>query len=274
MPLMQSNTISLYYDIVGRGPPLCLIIGYRLSASAWPDSFLKELARHFTLITFDHRGTGRSDKPTDGYALDNMASDVVGLLDGLKIERAHILGFSMGGAIAQELAINAPQRVDRLILFATFCGGIFGVPAESSVLRQVTGLAGLSAEDAARQIWPVTYSAHYLAAHKHRVEAQMRREIVHPTPLDVARKQYQAISNFSSYFRLPSIRAETLVATGTGDILVPPANSRIIHSRMSHSRLHMLPDLPHRAMWEAPEDMAHVVAAFLKEASTRTPLGR
>src|ERR671916_2353577 len=122
MPFLSENGVSLRYEVTGQGPPLCLIIGYRLHGAAWPQSFIERLGRHFTVLTFDNRGTGLSDKPASGYGLDVMAADVVGLLDELGWAKAHVLGFSMGGAIAQELAFRRPERIDRLVLFATFPG--------------------------------------------------------------------------------------------------------------------------------------------------------
>src|SRR5215210_4677297 len=177
MAFLSANGVSLRYEVTGEGPPLCLIIGYRLHGAAWPDAFVEHLARRFSLLTFDNRGTGLSDKPAYGYGLDLMAADVAGLLDGLGWTSAHVLGFSMGGAIAQELAIRTPERVGRLVLFATFPGGLFGIPAPWPVLRRMFDVEGLSPEEAARQVWPVTYSAASLAGHPDAVEAQMRCEI-------------------------------------------------------------------------------------------------
>jgi len=242
-----------------------LIIGYRLHGAAWPKAFVDSLAGHFTVLTFDNRGTGLSEKPASDYALDIMAADVAGLLDGLGWTSAHVLGFSMGGAIAQELAIRNPDRVARLVLFATFPGGLFGIPAPWPVLRRLFVIEGLSPEQAARQVWPVTYSAKYLAAHPDVVEAQMLREIDHPTPDHAARGQSAAIRAFSSGLRLSQIRNETLVATGTEDALVPPGNSRILASRIPGARLALLPGLGHRAIWEAPEEMAELIGDFLVE---------
>ncbi|HEX3182300.1 MAG TPA: alpha/beta hydrolase, partial [Beijerinckiaceae bacterium] len=120
---VRSNGVKIAFNIQGNGPPLVLIMGYRLNSSAWPQDFLDSLARRFTVITPDNRGTGKSDKPLDGYAIANLARDVHGLLDALGIDRAHILGYSMGGAIAQEFVRQFPERVAGLVLCATMCGG-------------------------------------------------------------------------------------------------------------------------------------------------------
>jgi 3-oxoadipate enol-lactonase len=89
------NGVALAYDVRGSGPPLVLIMGYRLSSAAWPAEFVTPLSKQFTLLLFDNRGTGLSDKPTSGYALSNMANDVIGLMDHLDIPRANVVGYSM-----------------------------------------------------------------------------------------------------------------------------------------------------------------------------------
>src|SRR3954465_3777944 len=266
MAFLSANGVRLRYEVTGTGRPLCLIIGYRLHGAAWPDVFVESLAQRFSVLTFDNRGTGLSDKPADDYGIPTMAADVIGLLDGLGWARAHVLGFSMGGAIAQELAIRHPERVNRLVLFATFPGGLLGIPAPWPVLRRLFDVEGLPPEGAGRRVWPVTYSAAYLAARPEAVEAQMRREVAYPTPDHAARGQGAALRAFSSGLRLSRIRAETLVATGSEDALVPPGNARILASGIPGARLAVLPGLGHRAIWEAPEAPATLVSAFLTQA--------
>lgn len=263
MPISITNGVSLYYKVVGKGPVICMINGYRLSSAAWPEAFIARLSTRCCIVSFDNRGTGYSDKPVSGYNFDNMAKDVVGLLDHLDLPRVHLFGFSMGGAIAQELAIWHPHRVDRLILFGTFCGGIWAEPASYTVFRRLQVTENQSAEDAARQAWPVTYSPDYLAANTEAVEQQMRRELEHPTPVFVAQRQMEALQRFDTYNHLSRIIAPTLVATGAEDVLVKPRNSEILASRIPNARLELLADLGHRAIWEAPEEIADLIGDFL-----------
>jgi len=270
MPFFRTPEISLHYEVAGEGPPLCLISGYRQSSAAWPSEFISQLATLFRTIIFDNRGTGLSEKPQDGYEFGQQADDVIRLLDHLRISRTNLLGFSMGGAIAQEVALRHAERIDRLILFGTFCGGIWARPASWSVLRRLFDIDGLSVEEAARQAWPVTYSPDYLAANVDVVEQQMRRELANPTPAFVSRKQAEALRRFDRYCDLPRIKAATLVATGTEDILVRPRNSEILAARIPGARLEMLADLGHRAIWEAPEEMAGLIGDFLVKPGVTT----
>jgi pimeloyl-ACP methyl ester carboxylesterase len=269
MPFSTKNGITLHYDVTGRGPAVCLINGYRLSGGAWPDAFINQLASRYQVISFDNRGTGRSDKPFGGYEFSNMATDVLGLMETLHLQRVHLLGFSMGGAIAQQFAIRYAERLDRLVLFGTFCGGIWAEPASYSVFRRLFAADNQSPEEVARHAWPVTYSPDYLAANIEAVEQQMRHELEHPTPTFVAQRQMEALRQFDSYWDLPKIDAPTLVATGADDVLVKPRNSQILASRIPNSRLELLADLGHRAIWEAPEEIADLVGDFLTRPMTR-----
>jgi pimeloyl-ACP methyl ester carboxylesterase len=113
------NGIRMAYRVRGKGPALVLVMGYRLNSAAWPATFIEQLARQFTVITLDNRGTGLSDKPVHGYAIANLARDVCGLLDELEIAKVNMFGYSMGGAIAQEFVRQFPNRVSHLVLCAT-----------------------------------------------------------------------------------------------------------------------------------------------------------
>jgi pimeloyl-ACP methyl ester carboxylesterase len=257
------NGVNIAFRVQGEGPPLVLVMGYRLSSAAWPGSFVEALARQFSVITLDNRGTGQSDKPVDGYSIANMARDLAGLLDQLEMSHTHILGYSMGGAIAQEFARQFPDRVLGLVLCATMCGGPRAVYAPPSVVRVMRELEGLKPEEIARQIWKVTYSPEYLEKHLALAEDQMRREIVAPTPLHAADLQFQAFAEFDCSHALPNILAPTLVLTGELDQLVSPRNSRIIASLIPGARLIVIPGCGHRLMWEATDECISFVVEFL-----------
>jgi pimeloyl-ACP methyl ester carboxylesterase len=258
--------VSLAYDVRGSGPPLVLIMGYRLNSSAWPAEFVEGLAERFTLVLFDNRGTGLSDKPTSGYALSNMADDVIGLMDHLGIIHSHVLGYSMGGAIAQELVCHHPERVSSLVLFATLCGGARAAYAGRTAMRVMHNLEGVAPAEAARRIWAVTYEPRYLAANRDKIERQMQLEIENPTPLHAADLQFQALVDFDSSKALPSVRARTLIVTGDRDQLIPPRNSEVLADLIPEARLAFLRGHGHRAIWEAPRQCLGLVADFLERS--------
>jgi len=257
------NGIKIAYGVRGSGPPLVLIMGYRLSSLAWPLDFIDALADRFTVVLFDNRGTGSSEKPTLGYEISNMARDLGGLLDHLEIPRANVLGYSMGGAIAQDFVRQFPDRVLRLVLCATTCGGPRATYASPSIVRVMRELDGLKPEEVARRIWRVTYSPGYRANHRKLAEDQMRREIAAPTPLHAADLQFQAFAEFDCSEALPKVEAPTLVLTGDLDELVSPQNSRLIASLIPRASRIVIPGCGHRMMWEATDECVEFVTEFL-----------
>ena len=267
MQYADVNGIRIAYGVRGSGPPLVLIMGYRLSSLAWPLDFIEALAERFTVVFFDNRGTGTSDKPTFGYEISNMAKDVFGLLDHLEIGRANLLGYSMGGAIAQEFVRQFPDRVLALALCATTCGGPRAVYASPSVVRVMRELDGLKPEEIARRIWTVTYSPGYLENHRQLAEDQMLREIAAPTPLHAADLQYQAFAEFDCSRALANIKALTLVMTGDLDRLVSPQNSKFIASLIPGASLIVIPGCGHRMMWEATDECVGFITEFLISTS-------
>jgi pimeloyl-ACP methyl ester carboxylesterase len=261
--IARVNGIDIAYRVQGHGPPLVLIMGYRLSSAAWPTTFVETLARRFTVVTMDNRGTGRSGKPVHGYGLANMARDTCALLDELAIARVHLLGYSMGGAIAQEFVRQFPQRVASLILCATMSGGARATYAKASVVQIMRDLDGLSPDAAARQIWKVTYAPEYLARNRQFVEEQMRREIARPTPLHAADLQFQAFAEFDGSRALANIRCPTLVLTGDLDELIPPQNSVMMAKSIPDAELVVLPGRGHRVLWESTQECVYRITDFV-----------
>lgn len=276
--LAKVNGIDIAYRMQGEGPPLVLVMGYRLNSTAWPARLIEQLARQYTVITLDNRGTGRSDKPIEGYAIANMARDVRGLLDELGLAQVHMLGYSMGGAIAQEFVRQFPDRIKGLILCATMAGGPSATYAEASVVRVMRDLDGLTAEQAARRIWTVTYAPDYLAQHQKLAEEQMQREIAQPTPLHAADLQFQAFAEFDGFRALSDIRKPTLVLTGDLDRLISPRNSLRMAGLIPDAKLIVIPGGGHRVLWEATDECVAHIAGFLvaidkgRDAAITTPI--
>lgn len=260
------NGIKIAYHVQGAGPPLVLVMGYRLSSVAWPPAFVEALARQFTVITLDNRGTGLSDKPVHGYAITNMARDIQGLLDELAISRVHLLGYSMGGAIAQEFVRQFPERVQSLLLCATMCGGNRATYAKPSVTRVMREIDGLSPEQIARRIWAVTYAPDYLRQNQAVAESQTRREIALPTPLHSADLQFQAFAEFDGSKALADIACPTLILTGDLDELIPQKNSTMMADLVPGARLAIIPGGGHRVLWERTDECLNHICEFIRSA--------
>jgi len=262
MPISQIRNLKIHYQVRGCGEALLLIMGYRGSGYMWGDEFVAPLSRSFRVITFDNRGTGKSDKPNAPYTLAMMADDAVGLLEALGIERAHVFGVSMGGMIAQEIALRYPRQVDRLILGCTHCGGPFATLPPMPVLETLLAPPDLPREEAIRRQWPVMFRPDFVEANPDLFDRLTARSLAHPTPLYSAMRQAMAIQRFNTYSRLYQIAAPTLVVSGSDDILVPPANAYLLADRIPNAVLEILPGLGHGFFWQSPEVVVRLLRAF------------
>jgi 3-oxoadipate enol-lactonase len=261
MTLIDVGDLSLDYERSGNadGPSLLLIMGMSGTALHWGEPFLDLLRTDFDVIAYDHHGVGASS-PLDGpITTREMADDAAGLLAALGLDDAHVMGISMGGMIAQELALNHPGRVRTLTLGCTYCGG------EGSALASEADLAGLveamgsgDRERALRAGWEINVSPK-LAADEDAFATfraiAMRRAVA----LEVIMQQMQACAAHDTNARLGQMAMPTLVMHGTVDRLLPVVNGRLIASRIPGARLEIFDDVGHLFFWERPERVAELV---------------
>lgn len=270
MPLSKCGDINLEYYDESDGPPLLMIRGLGAQATTWGEPVLAPLRERVRVIRLSNRGTGLSDKPAGPVSIRTMADDAAALLDALGVDRAHVFGVSMGGMIAQELALNHAERVDRLVLGCTFAGGPNAVRAGADVMALLTPQAGQSAEEQIRRTRPALVTERTMRERGEFLDEMMRIDLETPTPLETVVKQLAAIGEFDTYDRLPSIRAPTLVIHGDSDVLVPAENARILHERIPGSTLEIVPEAGHMFFWDQPEETAAILTSFL----LRVPAGR
>ncbi len=263
MPLAKVGDINMEYYVEGDGPPLLMIQGFGLSAHSWGEPFLAELRPHFQVIRFSNRGTGQTDKPDAEYSIPMMADDAAGLLEELGIGRAHVLGISMGGRIAQELVLRHPQQIQGLVLGCTLCGGARAVQPEPQVTATFAPTPGLSPQDQTRKIWTVAVTAEFLDKGRDALEAAFRWELENPIPAYVLGRQIGASMRHDTYERLPRVQAHTMIIHGDKDRMVPVENAHILHDRIPNSTLRIVPDVGHGFFWEKPEESAGAVVEFL-----------
>jgi 3-oxoadipate enol-lactonase len=259
--LIDVGEIQLDYERSGNtdGPPLLLIMGMSGTSLHWGEQFLALLQADFDVIAYDHRGVGASTPLEGAITTRQMADDAAGLLAALALDDAHVLGISMGGMIAQELALNHPERVRTLTLGCTYCGG------EGSALAAEADLAGLveamgsgDRERALRAGWEINVSPSMAAddeAFATFREIAMRRAVA----VDVIMQQMQACVAHDTNARLSQIAMPTLVIHGTEDRLLPVQNGRLIASLIPGARLEILDGVGHLFFWERPERSAELV---------------
>ncbi len=274
MPRVKVGDIHLHYDLYGEGEPLLLIGGYGGSSANLLPEYVAGFARTFRVITFDHRGTGQSDMFDGPTSIAQMADDAAGLLDALGIGHAHLMGISMGGYIAQELALRHPERVAGLVLGCTHCGRPVRVAPPPEVLGMIApeAWAGLEPREAARRAWAAQYTPEFIAASREFLEAVLDRVLAHPTPVATRARQMEAIQAWSSHERLHELTAPTLIITGDRDALIVPENARILHERIAGSRLYVIKDAAHMFHHSHPDETVRVVTEFLTSRGTATRL--
>ncbi len=269
MTITKIGDINIEYYIEGEGPPLLMIMGMGGQASSWGEPFLERLRPRFKTIRFSNRGTGLSDKPTTELSIRIMADDAAGLMAELGIERAHVMGISMGGMIAQELVLNHPERVQGLVLGCTNCGPGRGIPAPQETIAKFGQIASLPVEERIRRFWGITITPEFEESGKEFLDRIIAIAMETPTPMETFGRQFAAAMAFDTYERLPQIKAPTLIIHGDRDFLVPVGNADVLHSQISGSQVRIVPGVGHCFFWEKPDASADAIVEFL----TKVPVG-
>jgi len=266
MPKVRVANIDIYYEMRGDGEPLVLIMGLGGGSSMWWRQ-VAFFSPEYQVIVYDSRGVGRTDKPGMPYSMDMLAGDAAGLLERLGIAMAHVYGVSMGGMVAQELALRYPKLVSSLILGATTCGGGHAVIAPKETLQKLFSIMTLSPDEAVKVSTSVTFSAAFVERHPEKInEWLIKGAESPPSPLGFQR-QAEAVAGFDTYDRLQQIRVPTLILAGTADQLIPTENSRILASRIPNAKLVLFEGAGHGYLWEAEDEANRTVRDFLRQHS-------
>jgi pimeloyl-ACP methyl ester carboxylesterase len=261
---VEINGIDIHYRSYGTGEPLLMIMGLGANADWWGDNFIEPLADAFEVVVFDNRGAGRSGKPEGPYSISLMASDTAGLMEHLGWDSANIAGLSMGGMIAQQLTLDHPEKVRKLVLMSTNCGGREQTTAEPEVYQLLNApRETLTDEQIARASLYLIFPFQYINDNPDLMEEVVKIICIAPTPLSCYIEQLKAVSKWSIYTRLDELRLPTLILSGSEDILIPPANSRVLHEKISGSRLVELPGGGHQINIMFPEKVTGEILEFL-----------
>jgi pimeloyl-ACP methyl ester carboxylesterase len=257
--------IDIAYKIFGKGDPILLINGYSQAMDNWDPTLLERLAFNHTVIIFDNRGIGNTTSGEKGFSIVQFANDTASLLDVLQIKQIDVLGYSMGGFIAQELALNYPDRVGKLIIYASTCGGKGFIISQDviNVLSNGTGSAMDRIEILVHLFYPEEWrneNPNYLK------DLPKTTETISNKTLD---QQTEAIFNWTGVCtKLKNITQPTLVIVGTDDVIVSPINSLLITERIPGAWLVQIKGGGHGLMYQYPEHFNKVLQTFL---STTTP---
>lgn len=262
VPFTDAPGFRMHYELHGEGDPLLLVNGLGSDLTEWLYQIPAFSAR-FRVIAFDNRGAGKSGAPPGPYTTAQMADDAVALLDALRIPNAHLLGVSLGGMIAQQIAIRHPGKVNRLVLACTAPGGGLSVRPSPEALSAFAPDPAADLETQVRRTIPWLYTKEYCRTKPGEVEAFVRRRLASPADAAGTAAQLAAAVGHDAGGRLGTISAPTLVITGAQDRLVPPENSRRIAERIPGSRLVVLPRAPHRLFAENAGEFNREVLSFL-----------
>ncbi|MGB8646230.1 MAG: alpha/beta hydrolase [Anaerolineae bacterium] len=261
MPTIKCNGINLAYESNGAGHPLVLIGGLAYGAWQW-QWLVPELSPYYQVITFDNRGADGSDKPEGPYTTPMMAADTIGLLDGLGLQRAHVMGISLGGFIVQHVAIERPDLVDKLILAATNYGGPNAIPPRPEVLKVMMDRSGDPIELLKRGFALATASG-YIDRHPEMGEELLRYRLTNPVPPPQYQAQVMAGAGHNTEARVGEIKAPTLILFGAEDNVVNPENAELLRQKIPNSQVTILPGVGHMSVIEDPKRVAQTIREFL-----------
>jgi pimeloyl-ACP methyl ester carboxylesterase len=253
---------KIYWRERGEGDPVLLIMGLGWASDMWYRT-TPELSRKYRTVVFDNRGIGRSDSPPGPYSISGMADDAAAVLEAAALDSAHVFGHSMGGMIAQELALSYPERVRSLILGGTNCGGRNAVPPAPEVLGVLTA-RGINPVDAFWAIAPYIYDS---ATPREKIQEDLEVRCRAFPSRESYLAQLHAIIEWESYRRLNSVKVPTLVLHGETDRLIPAENADILAKEIPDARLLKLAGASHVFQTDRPQATAAALLSFLQEQS-------
>ena len=269
---VQVGDINIAYKRFGQGKPVLFISGTSQTKDAWEPTLLSELAAtNHTVIVFDNRGIGETTVGTKPFSIEQFANDTAGLLDALQIEKADVLGVSLGTFIAQELTLNYPQKVDRLILHAGYCGGNEAVYASGQALETIMTLSSpqilrnMTAEEQAMILAQIMFPPEWLKQHPEILNNVIELAPSRSATPEIIQQQGLASGTWKgSCDRLANIMQPTLLIVGDQDLLIPAANSIMMAQRIPNSWLVIIQGTGHGMMLQVPNEFSAIVRTFLE----------
>jgi len=275
MSTIKIGSVELYYEEHGSGDPLLLIMGLAADSQAWMFQ-LPDFARRYRTISFDNRGVGRSSKPPGPYSIHEMADEAAGLLDALSIPRAHVVGVSMGGMIAQELVLRHPEKVRGLVLACTypepdaeverqreFSLNQFGGSVDASGVMKID-VSAINPLMFLQQLLPNVFNQEFIDRELPKLMQIFSGALQWGFSMEAILGQVGAVMSHNATDRLHHIKSPTLVITGDADRLVPPAGSDILAREIPGAKLVKVPGGSHGFNFETPEIFNREVLTFLE----------
>ncbi len=257
MPKETLGDVDIHYDIVGEGTPVVMVMGFTMSGSAWRFQ-VPELSKKHRVVTFDNRGAGKSSQPAGPYSMAMLAEDTIALMDRLGIEQAHLVGVSMGGMVAQHVAIEHADRLLSLALIATHPGGFFmRIPPLSGLAWLSTAAVGVSRAKAAKHLlFPRSFRRE---VGDEWLESVLSRDFANPPSKAGRRGQLRAVMGHNTRRGLPKLG-------GLPSLVVRPGKDRLVAKRGSDAIHALIPDAKLLALSEAGHGIIRQSSAELNAA--------
>jgi pimeloyl-ACP methyl ester carboxylesterase len=261
--LIHAGDIDIACEMTGQGYPLIMIMGYGATRFFWEEATIQSLAEDYKIITFDNRGIGETDMGDRPCTISRMAEDTFALLQALGIEKAHVLGWSMGSLVAQELALSHPDVVNGLVLYSSFTiESMF--PPDPEVIRGLEDRTLSSTERNMKWVQAL-FPEHWIAGNMARIKEIFSRPAGNISR-EILAAQTLAISSWKgSEGRFHELPASTLLLTGDEDVLTPWENSRYMAAGMKDARLEIIKGTGHGLMFQEPERFVSVVKEYLRD---------
>ena len=262
---VKVGDIEIAYKTMGTGEPMILVMGLTGTMDAWNPKVLENLSKNYQVTIFDNRGMGLTTSTGKDYTMETLADDTAGLMDALAINKAYVLGWSMGTYVSEELVLKYPDKVNKLILYAGDCGtpGIVFAPTKE-VMDDLMDDSGTEKEQGQKKM-KLLFPDKWLADHTDIFEYFPK--ITEETTPENMTLQFSASDGWKGTCdRIQNIKTPTLLVTGTDDILTPPANSQYLSQKISDSWLVRFPDSGHGMMYQYPDNFVNVVTNFINNS--------
>lgn len=262
MPIAKLENLDIYYEIIGKGEPLVMIRGLGSNVDHWYEQ-APVLSKKYQLLVFDNRGIARSSDPGGPFSSRDMANDTVALMEKVGIQSAHVLGYSMGGMVAQEMALNYPEKVNGLILVATDCGITQRIKARPEASRLFSQMVALGTAEAKLAAAACLYAKQTFESKTEVIERHNEVSMRFPASPDMMSRQWEAITQHDACGRLQNISSPTLTLTGSEDVLIPPENAKMMAEKIPDARTMAIDNGGHLFLIEQPQQFNTAVIEFL-----------
>jgi 3-oxoadipate enol-lactonase len=263
MERAKINGVEIAYELRGAGDPIVMIHGAQGDQSMF-NGMAADFAGEYRVLTFDQRGSGLSAKPDMPYSIAMLADDTAALMDHLKIVRAHIIGVSMGGMIAQEFALRHPNKVRSLVLGCTTPGGPNSIRMGGDALTSAYSTRPMTPEERGKALAEAAFTKGYLAKHPEIIASMIESRRSRPIDNSAFPHRMKAAQEHNTYDRLGEIRSPTLVITGKDDALISWENSRILAERIKGAEQVILEPAGHCFWMEQPKESHDAIAGFIR----------